>query len=438
VFVVGNGMSKFHKPKKDPSEGPHFHQLAKVAVTRALQDATISPDLIEQAVVGCTSAPVGQRALYDMGMFNIPIYNVSNACSTGSNALILARQFVEGGLNECALAVGVEKMAPGPLGGGGGGGGPSRKDFNLPSMFEVQGKKFAPSDAPPNPQLFGNAGKEHMAKYGTTPEHFAMIGEKNHRHSVNNPYAQFRDVYSLEDIKNAPMIHDPLTKLQCSPTSDGSAACIVCSEDFVKKHGLEGQAVEIIGQSMQTDDYQSFDIDNVNDRTCIDSVGFPMASKAANEVYSQTGLSADDVQVVELHDCFSCNELLTYEALQLAEEGKGGELVESGNATYGGKFVINPSGGLISKGHPLGATGIAQCNELCWQLRGEAAARQVDGAKVALQHNLGLGGNCVITMYKRPDEWLGKPLKRAVSGAMGFDTEDVPDLDTLREQSAKL
>ena len=162
MFVVGNGMSKFHKPKKDPSEGPHFHQLAKVAVTRALQDATISPDLIEQAVVGCTSAPVGQRALYDMGMFNIPIYNVSNACSTASNAPILARQFVEGGLNECALAVGVEKMAPGPLGGGGGGGGPSRKDFNLPSMFEVQGKKFAPSDAPPNPQLFGNAGKEHV------------------------------------------------------------------------------------------------------------------------------------------------------------------------------------------------------------------------------------------------------------------------------------
>ena len=279
--------------------------------------------------------------------------------------------------------------------------------------------------------MFGNAGREHMAKYGTTARHFAMIGEKNHRHSANNPYAQFRDVYSLEDVEASRKVYEPLTKLQCSPTSDGAGAAIVCSEAFVRKHGLEGQAIEIVGQAMTTDAARSFEAEALHDRSCIDAIGFPMAQTCADQVYAMAGAGPADVDVVELHDCFSCNELITYEALRLCPEGEGGQLVESGNCTYGGKYVVNPSGGLISKGHPLGATGLAQCAELCWQLRGEADKRQVAGARVALQHNLGLGGACVITMYKKPDDMGGVAPKRARSGAMGFPTEEVPPLSTL-------
>jgi sterol carrier protein 2 len=267
------------------------------------------------------------------------------------------------------------------------------KHFKL--MVELRG--FA--KAPGAPQIFGNAGREHMEKYGTTREQFAKIGWKNHKHSVNNPYSQFQDEYSLEDILNAPVVYEPLTKLQCCPTSDGAGAAIVASEDFVKKHGLQGKAIEIAGMAMTTDFASSFD-----ERSCIKLIGSDMTRKAAEKVYRQSGLGPENVDVVELHDCFSANEMITYEALGLCPEGKGGELIDSGAVTYGGKWVVNPSGGLISKGHPLGATGLAQCAELNWQLRGEAQKRQVPGAKVALQHNLGLGGAAVVTMYRKP-EW---------------------------------
>jgi acetyl-CoA acetyltransferase len=246
--------------------------------------------------------------------------------------------------------------------------------------------------------MFGNAGREHMERYGSEPGHFAWIGWKNHKHSVNNPYAQFQDEYSLDDIKAAKMIHDPLTKLQCSPTSDGSGAAIVASEKFVEEHGLGDQAVEIIGQSMVTDMASSFE-----EKSAIKIVGSEMSRQAADAAYEEAGVSADDVDVIELHDCFSSNELITYEALGLAEEGEGHKLVEDEATTYGGDGpVVNPSGGLISKGHPLGATGLAQCSELNWQLRGEADRRQVEGAKTALQHNIGLGGAAVVTVYKAP------------------------------------
>jgi acetyl-CoA acetyltransferase len=415
-------MTPFTKPTKNPGDGPHYPELVKMAVTRALEDACIDSKLIEQAVVGNMFAGggAGQRSLYEMGIFDIPIYNVSNACATGSNALYLARQFIQGGLNDCCLAVGVEKMAPGSLGGAMTPGAPTPMDLHFPVMM----KKYEyDMKAPPMPQMFGNAGREHMAKYGTTAKQFAMIGEKNHRHSVNNPYAQFRNQNTLEEVESARMVYEPLTKLQCSPTSDGAGAAIVCSEEFVVKHGLQGQAVEIVGQSMMTDTAESFDAENIHDRSCIDMIGAPMARNCADEVYRQAKMSAEDVDVVELHDCFSCNELITYESLGLCGEGEGGKLIESGDCTYGGKYVVNPSGGLISKGHPLGATGLAQCAELNWQLRGECGPRQVDGATVGLQHNLGLGGACVITLYKRPEEWKGSKPKRAVSGAMGFTTK---------------
>jgi acetyl-CoA acetyltransferase len=235
-----------------------------------------------------------------------------------------------------------------------------------------------------------------MERYGTKPEQFAKIGLKNHRHSVNNPYSQFQDEYTLEEILAAPMVHEPLTKLQCCPTSDGSGAVVLASEEFVRRHSLEEKAVEIMGQTMVTDTPETFD-----QSSSIALIGSEMTRRASQKVYEETGVGPEDVDVIELHDCFSTNELITYEALGLCGEGEGGKLIDEGAVTYGGRVVVNPSGGLISKGHPLGATGLAQCSELSWQLRGEADARQVQGAKVALQHNIGLGGAVVVTMYRK-------------------------------------
>ncbi|MGH2794770.1 MAG: lipid-transfer protein [Actinomycetota bacterium] len=392
VFVVGVGMTKFEKPE---SRGWDYPEMAKESGTKALADAGISYDEIEQAFVGYVygESTSGQRAVYELGLTGIPIVNVNNNCSTGSTALYLARQAVEGGSAECALALGFEKMQKGSLGG-------TFMDRAIPvewhytQLFEL----FSPESSPPAPQIFGNAGREHMDRYGSNADHFAWIGWKNHKHSVNNPYAQFQQEYSFDEIKSAKMIHEPLTKLQCSPTSDGSGAVVLASEDFVRKHGLEDQAVEIVAQAMATDPKDTFD-----KKSAIALVGSEMTRKAANKVYEQSGYGPQDVDVIELHDCFSTNELITYEALGLCEEGKGHTLVDEQATTYGGRWVVNPSGGLISKGHPLGATGLAQWSELTWQLRGKAEKRQVDGAKLALQHNIGLGGAVVVTMYRKAD-----------------------------------
>jgi sterol carrier protein 2 len=392
VYVVGVGMTKFEKPGSREWDYP---DMAQEAGTRALADAGVDYVEIEQAVAGYCygDSTCGERAVYTLGLTGIPIYNVNNNCSTGSTALFMAKQFIEGGLANCVLAIGFEKMEKGSLG-------VKYTDRTNPMdkhaklMIETRGFAKAPAAA----QFFGNAGREHMERYGTTADHFAKIGWKNHKHSVNNPYSQFQDEYSLEDIKNAPMVFEPLTKLQCCPTSDGAGAAILASEAFVRKHGLESQAVEILGQAMTTDYRSTFD-----EKSAIKLVGYDMTRTAALKVYEQAGIGPEDVDVVELHDCFSCNELVTYEALGLCPEGKAGEFIDSGANTYGGRVVVNPSGGLISKGHPLGATGLAQCAELTWQLRGRADARQVEGAEVALQHNLGLGGAAVVTAYRKAD-----------------------------------
>ncbi|XP_067937880.1 sterol carrier protein 2-like [Watersipora subatra] len=404
VFVVGVGMTKFDKPGAKEGDYPDW---GKEAGERALKDAGLSYGQIQQAccsyVYGDTTA--GQRVVYGLGMTGIPVYNVNNACSSGSTALMMARQFVEGGLAECALALGFEKMERGSL---------SNKyddrvnpmEKHVAAMFEV----MEPESSPLAPQMFGNAGREHMKRYGTTADQFAKVAYKNHKHSVNNPYAQFQRHYTIDEIKASRMIHDPLTKLQCSPTSDGAAAVILASEPFVKKHGLESKAVEILAQEMVTDTPSTFESNSV-----MNIVGYDMSKMAADKVYKCSGVKPDDIDVVELHDCFSTNELITYEALGLCAPGEGGKMVDRGDNTYGGKYVVNPSGGLESKGHPLGATGLAQCSELTWQLRGEAGKRQVSEAKLALQHNIGLGGAAVVTLYK-----LGFPTKlhnpSAVSG----------------------
>ncbi|HNA44326.1 MAG TPA: lipid-transfer protein, partial [Solirubrobacterales bacterium] len=334
----------------------------------------------------------GERAVYGLGLSGIPIINVNNNCSTGSSALYLARQSVKGGLADCALALGFEKMEKGSLGAK-----YTDRTQPLDRHFIELTQLRQWEDAPPAPQIFGAAGREHMEKYGSRPEHFAWIGYKNHKHSVNNPYAQFQDEYTLQQIQDAPEIYSPLTKLQCSPTSDGSGAAIVASEKFVDEHDLWEKAIEITGQALVTDTRETFD-----DDSAISLVGYEMSRLAAEQALNEAGTGIDEVDVVELHDCFSANELITYEALGLAERGHGHELVEAEATTYGGSTVVNPSGGLISKGHPLGATGLAQCSELTWQLRGDADARQVEGAGKALQHNIGLGGAAVVTVYEKP------------------------------------
>lgn len=392
AFVAGVGMTKF---EKIATRDWTYPDMVTEAVGLALADAGVTYDAVQRAAVGYVFQPsaAGQRALYEVGLTGIPVVNVNNNCATGSSALYLAKSFIEGGLADCTLALGFEKMEKGSLG-------IKYMDRAMPMQrtFEAMNDKRGFTQAPPAPQMFGNAGREYMERYGVKAESFARIAEKNHRHSANNPYSQFRDVYTLDEILASPMIHEPLTKLQCCPTSDGSAAAILASEDFVRSHGLEDQAVEIIGMSMKTDFPSSFD-----SGSDMKFIGFDMSRVAAQEVYEQSGYGPADVDVIELHDCFSANELVTYEAIGLCGEGGAGELIDSGAVTYGGDWVVNPSGGLISKGHPLGATGLAQCSELTWQLRGTADARQVDGAQLALQHNLGLGGACVVAMYKKAE-----------------------------------
>ncbi|MDT7682863.1 MAG: acetyl-CoA acyltransferase [Pseudonocardiales bacterium] len=396
VYVVGVGMTKFEKPGRREgwdSGGWDYPEMAKESGTNALTDAGIGFDQVQAAYVGYVygESTSGQRAVYELGMTGIPVVNVNNNCATGSTALYLAAESIRGGRADCALALGFEKMKPGSLG-------MMYEDREQPMMKHIAAlAEISEVLFPPAPWMFGAAGREHMKLYGSTAEQFAKIGYKNHKHSVNNPYAQFQDEYTLEQIQQSRMVYDPLTKLQCSPTSDGSGAAILASEAFVERHDLAARAVEIVGQAMATDFASTFD------GTAKNLVGFDMSRQAARQVYDQSGLGPEHFQVIELHDCFSANELLTYEALGLCAEGEGGKLVDNNETTYGGRWVVNPSGGLISKGHPLGATGLAQCAELTWQLRGTAAKRQVDNVTAALQHNIGLGGAAVVTAYQLAD-----------------------------------
>jgi sterol carrier protein 2 len=387
VNVIGVGMTKFAKP----GASEEYNVMAVKAARAALEDAKIDYKEVEGAYVGYVfgDSTCGQRAVYELGCTGIPVFNVNNNCSTGSSALMLAKQAVEGGIVECALALGFEKMEKGALGS-------KYNDRTNPLewfaglMSNVQGF----NQAPPAAQMFGGAGREYRFKYGTKRETFAKVAVKARKHAVNNPYALFNQALSLEEILASDEVFDPLTRFQCCPPTCGAGAAILCSDEFAKKHGIS-KPVYIAAQAMTTDFDSSFKEDSM-----MKMVGYDMAKACAKKVYDQAGLGPKDVQVVELHDCFTANEILTYEALGLCPEGGAEKFIEEGDNTYGGKWVTNPSGGLLSKGHPLGATGLAQCTELVWQLRGTADKRQVPNAKVALQHNLGLGGACVMTMYR--------------------------------------
>jgi sterol carrier protein 2 len=389
TVVAGVGMIPFVKP----GAGDPYPVMAAEAGRRALADAGIDYADIQQAYVGYVygDSTSGQRALYGIGMSGIPIVNVNNNCSTGSTALFLARQAIESGAAECVLALGFEQMNPGALG----------TVFNdRPSPLEDFDRSAAELGGMPDLPLalrcFGGAGKAHMDRYGTPLESFAQVRAKASRHAARNPLALLRKELTTEDVMNAPMLWPGvLTRLMACPPTCGAAAAVLVSEPFARRHGLRAEA-RIRAQAMTTDTPDTFD-----HKDMMALVGYGMSQAAARQVYERAGIGPEDVDVVELHDCFAQNELISYEALGLCPEGGAAAFIAAGDNTYGGRVVTNPSGGLLSKGHPLGATGLAQCFELTHQLRQTAEHRQVPHARLALQHNLGLGGACVVTMYQR-------------------------------------
>jgi acetyl-CoA acetyltransferase len=389
ALVAGVGMIPFAKP----GQSADWDVMAEQAIRLALTDAGIGLEKVQQAYAGYVYADstAGQSALYRVGATGIPVVNVNNNCSTGSTALWLARQMIETGAADCVLAFGFEQMLPGALGAVFG----DRKrtlDHHLTRQEALLGPD---QTAPLVAQQFGGAGLDYQSRYGTPDEVFGMISVKARRHAANNPLALFRDPIRLEEVMTSKHLFGPLTRYQACPPTCGAAAAVLVSPAFAAKHGLSAD-VAILAQSMTTDYAATF-----SEGSMMSVVGYEMSREAGRAVYDQAGVGPDEIGVVELHDCFSANELISYEALGLCAEGGAEAYIRDGRNTYGGDHVVNPSGGLLSKGHPLGATGLAQCFELTQQLRGVAGARQVEGLNFALQHNLGLGGACVVTLYGR-------------------------------------
>ena len=389
VHVVGVGMIPFTKPGASES----YNLMGARAAQLALDDAGVPYDAVQQAYVGYVygDSTAGQAAIYGVGLTGIPVFNINNNCSTGSSALYLARQAVESGMVECAIALGFEQMVPGPLKG-------AYQDRPAPMVRFVEtmtAHQGFDESAPRAAQFFGGAGMDYIKQYGISPDTFGRISVKARQHAARNPLAVFRQTLTLEEVMASPTVFGPLTRYQCCPPTCGAAAAIVCSADFAKKHKLD-MSVVIAAQAMTTDTASTFESDDMRR-----VVGYDMTASAAKLVYEAAGIGPEDLDVVELHDCFTANELITYEGLGLTPEGTAEKFIVDGDNTYGGRIVTNPSGGLLSKGHPLGATGLAQCYELVSQLRGTADQRQVEGARLALQHNLGLGGACVVTLYQK-------------------------------------
>jgi acetyl-CoA acyltransferase len=388
VVVAGVGMVPFATPSKSES----YDVLAEGALRAALADAGVDLAAVQQVYAGYVygDSTSGQNAVYRVGMTGAPVINVNNNCSTGSSALFLARQAVASGAVDCVLALGFEQMQRGAL---------KEHWDDRPSAFtrfdqaadRMQGEQ---PGVPAAPRYFGGAGAAYCEKYDMDPATFAQISVKSRRHAAANPYAVFTAPVTADEVLASPRIFGPLTRLQCCPPTCGAAAAIVVSEEFARARGLRAD-VAVAAQAMTTDTPASFTGD------LMQLVGADMTRSAARQVYEAAGVDPRDIPVVELHDCFTTNELISYEALGLTDEGTAAKFIADGDNTYGGRVVTNPSGGLLSKGHPLGATGLAQCAELVWQLRGEAGDRQVEGAALALQHNIGLGGAAVVTLYEK-------------------------------------
>ena len=387
IVVAGVGMIPFRKP----GDHPPYYEMGAEAARLALADAGVEYSEVQQAYVGYVygDSTAGQRALYEVGLTGVPIVNVNNNCSTGSAALFLARQAILAGA-DCVLALGFEQMKPGALG---------AVFTDRPTPFdrfeEVTDALVGESQIPLALRYFGGAGREHMQRYGTPLEAFAQIRAKASRHAEKNPLALFRKVVTADQVMaDVQVWPGVMTRLMACPPTCGAAAALLVSEDYARRHGIDS-SVRILAQAMTTDTASTFG------RSMISLVGADMAKAAADAVYEQAGVGPKDIDVCELHDCFAHNELISYEALGFCAPGEAARFISDGDNTYGGAVVTNPSGGLLSKGHPLGATGLAQCYELTQQLRGKADARQVEGARLGLQHNLGLGGACVVTLYGR-------------------------------------
>jgi acetyl-CoA acyltransferase len=378
-------------PFRKPSVAENYRQLGVRAGLAALADAGVDYRQIQQVYAGYVygDSTAGQSVAYELGLSGVPIINVNNNCATGSSALFLARQLVELGGADCVLALGFEQMRRGAL---------TDVWEDRPSPLDRFLDRLPPAadGTPMAARFFAGAGQEHAERYGTSAEAFASISVKARRHAAQNPSALFRTPLTVEEVLASDSVHAMTTRLQCCPPTCGAAAAVVVSSDFLARASNRNRAVRIAAQAMTTDTASTFGQDSA-----MSLVGYDMARAAADQVYAQAGVGPEDIDVAELHDCFTANELISYEALRFTPEGTAERFISDGDNSYGGRIVTNPSGGLLAKGHPLGATGLAQCAELTWQLRGEAGPRQVDGARIALQHNLGLGGACVVTLYEK-------------------------------------
>ena len=376
AYVVGVDMIKFGRfPEKTvPQIGAEAAHLALDDSGLAIQDM----EALYCGNLGQASGMVGQRILQEIGQTGIPVVNVSNACATGATAFREAWASVKAGLYDLVIAVGVEQMGKGLLGGAGGSKGISKEG--------LLGSGTMPS-------VFAEAGMEHARNYGTTFEQFAKVSVKNHHHSTMNPKAMYQIETPLETVMNAEMISYPNTKLMCSVNVDGSAAAIIASEKKAKELGLMGRAIKVRASVLTSDPWQERDLVMPDVNTC--------TRKAAAAAYEMAGLGADDIDLVELHDCFATAEILHYENLGLCEDGGAGRMIDDGEVALGGKVPVNVSGGLLSKGHPLGATGIANIYEVSTHLRGEAGQRQVEGARIGLTHVIGLGSACGIHILEK-------------------------------------
>ncbi len=304
--------------------------------------------------------------------------NCANACATGATAFREGWMSIKAGVYDLVLAVGVEQMGKGLLGGAG-------------------GKKGIPKEgllgSATMPAVFAEAGMEHTRKYGTTFEQFAKVSVKNHHHSTMNPKAMYQIETPLETVMNAEMISYPNTKLMCSVNVDGSAAAVLASEKKVKELGLMGRAVRVRASVLTSDPWQERDLVMPDVNTC--------TRNAAKAAYEMAGVGPEDIDLVELHDCFATAEILHYENLGLCKDGEPGKMIDEGATALGGRVPVNCSGGLLSKGHPLGATGIANIYEVSTHLRGEAGARQVEGARLGMTHVIGLGSACAIHILEK-------------------------------------
>ena len=391
VIVAGVGMIPFKKPGRSEP----YDIMGAQAARAALDDAGIGYARVQQAYAGYVygDSCAGQAALYNVGITGVPIVNVNNNCSSGSTAFALAAQAVRGGIVDCALAVGFEQMVPGAL------------DMVFPdrtsplhrhngAVAELMQLTEEERRLPPAIQLFGCQVDLLKQRFGVTDRGLASVAIKARRHAANSPFAIFREPLTEEEVLASPAVYRGLRKLYACPPSCGAASVVVCSEPFARRHGLRTD-VRLAGQGWCSDKQEFFETDP------LDVMFRALSREAARRAYESAGVGPEDVDVIELHDCFASNEMITYAALGLCAQDGIERFALDGQNTYGGRTVVNPSGGLLSKGHPLGATGLAQITELVWQLRGQAGARQVAGARMALQHNGGLGSAGFVHLFQK-------------------------------------